>query len=101
MPHLLVAASLQHVDEANEIGVRVAVRIGERVAHARQRREVDHISETMLGKERCESLPIADVSLYKLERIEPRQLRTPRLFESRVVVIAHAVEADHGAPILQ
>ncbi len=46
-----MAAALQHIKEADEIGICIGIRIDQRMAHARLRREMDHVRKTVIGKQ--------------------------------------------------
>ena len=93
------AAGFEDVEEADQIALRVGVRIDQRIAHAGLRREVDDALETVGGKQRREARRIGQVEFLEAEsgaravwglrgqRVEPRPL------EPRVVIVVEIVDA--------
>ena len=52
MPAAVMAAAFQHVDEALQVGIHVGVRIGQRMAHAGLRGEMDDVGKLVRRKQR-------------------------------------------------
>lgn len=50
MLHRVVAASLENVEEADEVALQVGARVLDRVTHARLGGEVHHDVEAVLGE---------------------------------------------------
>ena len=67
MPAAIVAAALEDVGEAGQIGIHIGVRIDQRIAHAGLRREMNHIGKAMLREQRCHALAIGKVELDETE----------------------------------
>ena len=90
-----MAASLQDVDEAGKIALDVGVRIGERVADAGLRREVDHDFRFPLREDPRHPLIVGYVELDEIVpalAIEPRHAR---MLQADVVVVVDIVEARY------
>ena len=51
MPHLVLAAAFKNMPKAQQVGIEVRFRILEAVAHASLRRKVDHMCESLAGKQ--------------------------------------------------
>ncbi|MCY1284049.1 hypothetical protein D9M70_329430 [compost metagenome] len=62
-----LAAALQHVDEASEIGLSVDMGVIQRITHAGLCREVDDPLELVLAEQRLHGLAIGDVQLEEFE----------------------------------
>jgi hypothetical protein len=60
-------ATFEHVEEAGDVGVDVVVR--ERMANAGLGGEMDHMSESVLGKQRRHAVAVLEVELVEAERI--------------------------------
>ena len=101
MPAAVVAAALEDVGEADEIGVDIGVRIDQRMAHARLRREMDDMGKAVTLEQRGHALAVGEIELGELEAVELGELREPRLFQLGIVVVVDVVEADHGLAVLQ
>lgn len=81
MPTTVVPAPFQHVDKAFQIGIGVSVRILQRIADARLRRQMDNNRKAMLSEKRFHSSAISQIELHKreirilLENIKARVFR--------------------------
>ncbi len=91
----MVAAAFQHVQRAGQVAVGVGVRILDRVAHARLRREVHDAPDAPIREQRIHRLAVREVDPLEPELFLRPQPREPRLLERRVVVRIEVVEADH------
>ena len=90
----VVTAALQHVQRAGQVAVGVGVRVLDRVAHARLRREVHDALERALREQRLHGRAVGEVDPLEPEsllRLEPREAG---LLERGVVVRVEVVEAD-------
>ena len=101
MTHLRVPAALQHVQEADEVGIAIGVRVVDRVAHAGLGGQVRHGVEAMPGKERRDPFAGSHIQLDKLKPGKGRQPGKARPLETDVVVVVEAVDADHPVAALQ
>ena len=63
---------LEQRDETLEVIAHVRLRVGERVAHARLRREVRDVREAVLHEQAAEQLGVADVALQHLVKVRVR-----------------------------
>mmetsp|Transcript_30500 Transcript_30500/g.72422 ORF Transcript_30500/g.72422 Transcript_30500/m.72422 type:complete len:200 (+) Transcript_30500:475-1074(+) len=92
--HLREAAvRLEQRDETLEVIAHVRLRVGERVAHARLRREVRDVREPVLHEEAAEQLGVADVALQHLHT-PLSQVRRARSLEGGGVVRVEVVDRD-------
>ena len=98
-----VAAGLKDVVKADEVGLDIYVRMVDRIAHARLRGEVHHDVRLVLGKERVQNRLFRHVAAHEAEAAaRPGPLRSQRLkpreailLEGDLIVVVHAVDADH------
>ena len=90
-----VAAGLEHVDEADQVRLDVRVRIGQRIAHARLRRQVDHALRAKLGERTFERRPVLERTAHEAEVRVRRELGEARFLQRRVVVVVEVVVAEH------
>jgi hypothetical protein len=95
MPDAMMPAALQDVEKTLHVGRHVGVRILQRVAHARLRREVDDRAEARPAEQRFHLPEIRDVHVDEpeLRVLQPRQAR---FLEADIVVVVQVVDADHG-----
>src|SRR3546814_4819012 len=82
----VVAAGLEDVHEADDVGVDVGVRVLERVAHAGLGGEVDHPLRLEVGEGRVERGAVLERRAPEGEALQRRQARKPGFLQSRVVV---------------
>ena len=101
MPATVVAASFKNRGEAGEIGVHIGKGIGERIADAGLRREVDDTGKAVLLEQARYAVAIGKVELHKAQAIGFCELRAAGFFQRRVVIGIHVVEADDIAAIAQ
>jgi hypothetical protein len=90
--HAAVPATLEDVHEAHEVRVHVGVRVRQRVANTRLRREVDHAIEAVLLEEALHAVAVGHVELHEREALLRRQAREARLLERDLVVVVDVVE---------
>lgn len=87
-------ASLQNIDEAFEIGVRIGVRILQRVSDTGLGSQMHDNRKPKLFERRLHSRSVGKIELQKpkcgilLEKVKARQL------ERRIVVVVEIVETD-------
>ncbi|MEY9918779.1 hypothetical protein ABIF99_005094 [Bradyrhizobium japonicum] len=97
----VVAAALQHVEKALEVGIGVSVRMVDRAAHAGLGREMHDFVKSMSRKQRRDGVAVGKIGLDEGEAgIVPKQ-RQARLFQRRVVIAVEIVEPDHGPALGQ
>src|SRR5438093_6402687 len=92
----VVAATLQDVLEAEDVGVDVGVGVFHRVAHAGLRREMHDALWFVLAEKVLDGIGIADVSMDEREGARLSKLVEPRFLEPRVVIRIEVVDADDG-----
>ncbi|BAS81319.1 Os02g0791450, partial [Oryza sativa Japonica Group] len=94
-----VLACLEEGDEAGDVGVHVGRRVLHGVAHARLRREVEHVREGHDVEELGEEAAVVDVALDDEHPVRGEQ-RPARLLERGVVVGVEVVDADDAVAAL-
>ena len=95
----VVAAAFEYVEEAREVGIHVGVRMVERMANARLRRQMDHDGCALRGEQRGGAIAVGKVELLEPERRERRQLGEAGTLERDVVIRVEIVDADDGAAL--
>ena len=70
------------------------MRILQRVADARLRREVNDVPGRMVPEQALERRPIREIELCETETLERTELAQPRFFQPDVVVGVEVVQAD-------
>jgi hypothetical protein len=100
MPATTAPTSLQHVEEAHQVGIHIGVRIDQRMAHAGLRREM-HDMRVAAGEQRRAGVTVGEIAPLEPKTRERRQLGEPRLLQGRIVIGAEIVDADDGASVLQ
>ena len=116
MPDAVVAAVLEHVEEAHHVRLHIGIRVLDGIAHAGLPRHVDHHVEAPGGEEGVHADAVGDVE--QDERIagadsagrrpaladvllRHAREREARILEPSVVVGVDVVDADHRVPGLQ
>lgn len=95
----MVAAGLEHVEEADEVALEVGARVLDGVADARLGGEVHHDVEAVLGEQALDEGGVAQVPAHEGEagvRIDLGQHAEARVLDARVVVAVEVVESDDG-----
>ena len=90
-------AAFQDIEEADEIGVRIGMRVDQRMPHPGLRREMDHQREAMRGEQSCGSSAIRQIQPHEFEILGACQLPQPRFLQRRIVIRREVVDADHVA----
>ena len=67
MPAAGLAAAFEHIEKPDEIGVRIGVRIDQRVAHARLRGEMHDLRKSMRGEQCRNARAIRKIALLELK----------------------------------
>ncbi len=96
-----LAAAFEHIEEADQIGVDVGVRIDQRIANAGLGGEMHDVGKPVRREQRGHRVAVCEIGLLEAKLRERRKLREPRLLQSRIVVGVEVVEADNTAPLLQ
>ena len=95
----VVAAGLEHVEEADEVALEVGARVLDGVAHARLGGEVHHDVEAVLREQALDEGGVAEVAAHEGEAavgIGLGQHAQARVLDAGVVVAVEVVEADDG-----
>src|SRR6185437_16223498 len=101
MAATVVAAALEDIGEANEIGVHIRMRIDQRIAHARLRGEMHDMRKPVLGEQRGNAVAVGKVELDEAEAGMSGKLRETGILQLRIVIGVEVVEADNGAAAFQ
>ena len=95
----VVAAGLEHVEEADEVALEVGARVLDGVAHACLGGEVHHDVEAVLREQALDEGGITQVAAHEGEAslgIGLCKHVQARMLDARVVVAVEVVEADDG-----
>lgn len=96
----VVAAAFENVEEADEVGIGIAVRIVEGVAHAGLGGEMHDALRAFLGEQIGDGGAVGEVGFDEAEIGESRQAVEPGVLKRDFVVVVDVVEADDGiAPL--
>src|SRR5680860_58059 len=101
MPHPLVPAPLQHVQETHQVAVYVGVGVLQRIAHTGLSRHVGHPLEALSLKETFHPLPVRQVQPDKAEIFPLLQQVPACLLQAHVVVGVEVVQPHHLISALQ
>ena len=102
MPAAVVAAAFEHVDEADQVGIDIGVRIDRANTARRPAPRDGRRWETVLARTAPPSpARSARSSLTKRKRWNLRKLGEPRLLQRRIVIGVEVVEADDVAAVSQ
>ena len=99
--HLLCAAALQDVAEAQEIGVGVIVGLVDGVAHAGLCRQMQHPMGTHPRKQRMHGVAVGDIDLLESEVALTAQAVQARVLQADVIVGIEVIDAHHPFAALQ
>ena len=99
MAAAMVAATFQDIEKAGEIGVRIGVRIDQRMPHACLRGEMDRVRKAILAKQRRGGCAIRQIQLYEFEILGARELGQPRFLQLRIVIRRQIIHADDVAAV--
>lgn len=95
----VVAAGLEHVEEADEVALEVGARVLDGVADARLGSEVHHYIEAVLGEQALDEGGVAQVAAYEGEaavRVGLGQHAQAGVLDAGVVIAVEVVEANDG-----
>ncbi len=119
MLHLVVAACLENVEEADHVALHVGIRVRDGVAHSGLCREVHHLVELLGSKELVDVFLVGEVHADKTSLFERRALEhaTERqvveqtalgcaetvfpqatVLEAHIVIVVDVVESDNLVP---
>ena len=94
MLHAAMSAPFEDVQKADQITVDVRVRIGDRIAYAGLRREMNDPVKSLRDEQRLKPTAIAELHAHKTKARSTTQPSEACVFERRVVVVVHVVESD-------
>ena len=95
----MVAAGLEHVEEADEVTLEVGARILDRVADTRLGGEVHNDVEVVLGEQALDEGGVAQVATHEGEAavgVRLGQHAQARVLDAGIIVAVEVVEADDG-----
>src|SRR6267143_4105289 len=95
MPDLRVAAALEHVQEADEVGINVGRGVFNRVTHPCLRGQMHDCTEFAGGEKLAHRPALDDVELVTEEPGTRKQALEARLLEPDVVVVVQVVDAHN------
>lgn len=92
--HAVVAAGFEHVAKADEVALDVGLRVGERVAHAGLRGQVNDALGLLSSKDGHQACCVCHVGFDEAELLPGAQLLQPGFFEGGIVVVVEVVQAN-------
>lgn len=98
MFHLMMAACLEDVEEADDVRVDIRARVVDAVPHASLRREIDDNVRLILLEQRRDRRLIRQVALDKRERRILAQDLQPALLQADIVIIIDIIKANNRRP---
>src|SRR5215204_2903972 len=96
-----VAAAFEHVEKADEVGVRIGVRVDQRMTHARLCGEMHHIGKAVIAEQRRGAVSLGQIELLETELRKRGELGEAGLLQGGIVIAAEIVDADDAASVLQ
>src|SRR5882724_3042757 len=90
----VMAATLQHVDEAFDVSINISVGVLQRIANAGLCREMDDHGKAVLSEKRFCCRAICEVELHKGEIGLAFQNVEARFLEFWIVIVIQAIETD-------
>lgn len=99
VPDRVVAAGLEHVEEADEVALQIGARVLDGVADARLGSEVHHYVEAVLSEQALDEGGVAQVAAHEGEAaacVGLGQHAQAGVLDTGVVVAVEVVEADDG-----
>ena len=97
MPDRVVAAGLEHVEEADEVALEVGARVLDGVAHARLGGEIHHDVEAVLGEQALDEGGVAQVAAHEGKAavcVGLSKHAQAGVLDAGVVVAVEVVETD-------
>ena len=91
---LVVTATLQDVQRADQVAVGICMGVLDGIAHARLRGQVHHALEARLCKQRVDAGSVGQVQPAEREVVVVPQDLEPRFLQRRVVVVVQVIEPD-------
>jgi hypothetical protein len=101
MPDPMMPARFQDIDESFDVARHIGLRIDQRVADARLRRQVDDDLELLAGVQLAEPGAIGQIHAHEAKSLNPLELAQARLLQRDIVVVIQIVEANDRPPLLQ
>ena len=77
----VMAAALEDVQEAGDVGIDISVRVVERVADAGLRGEMHDALRLLRGEGRLDRRPVAEIGLDEAEAVAPLEPLEARLLQ--------------------
>src|SRR4029077_18989311 len=90
-----VSATFENSGEAAQIGIDICKWVGQRISNAGLRGEMNDIRKVVLFEKARRPVAIGKVQFHETKPIGFGELRTPRLFQTRIIIWVHVIEADN------
>ena len=91
MAHAMMAAAFEHIDETFEVRLHIGLRIGERIAHARLRGQMEHQREAVLIEQRVHARRVGEIEFGEGKTRPLGKLLQPRLLQFDAVIVGEVV----------
>ena len=90
-----MAAGLEDVEVADQVGLDVGLGMGQRITHPGLRREMDDAVEIRVRPENLgQRFGRGDIGAHETEAGPGLQALDPRLFERRIVIVVEIIDTD-------
>lgn len=99
MLHGVVAAGLEHVEEADQVAFQIGARVLDGVADTRLGSEVHHYTEAVLGEQALDEGGVAEVAAHEGEAavgVGLGQHAQARILDAGIIVAVEVIEAEDG-----
>jgi len=101
MTALMMPASLEHIEEAFEIGIGVGVGVVDRMAYACLCRKMDHRREPVPCEQPVHRGAVGEIGLFETKTWRLSQDIQPSLFQDGVIIAVQVVEPNDVAALGQ
>lgn len=95
MLHRIMTAGFEDVVEADEVRFDIGVRVGDGVAHARLRCEVDHDLRLVLLEDFVNEHLVCKVSFDKSVILKLLEHRKASFLDANIIIIVHVVQTNN------
>ena len=89
----LLTAAFQYVDETDQVGINICIRIFERIPDAGLSSQIHHDFKSLSGKQIFKLTPVAQIDLKKFKTGFFFKIFKPGLFEGDIIIRVHIVNA--------
>src|SRR5580704_13855773 len=88
-------ATLEHIEHADDVALDIAVRVLQRIPHARLGAQMHDALKPLLGEQGSDRLAIGQICMHETKTLLRLQPGETRVFERYVVILVQIIEADY------